>query len=151
MQVTTAQFSSNILVEMNDITIKTNANVYTNGNNEITAAMVNAVFMDIKDSINSLMVDIRDSYFNLLSNTTNDIIEGNNPDKWFFSLTHFLWRLQNNATTDNLPEGTTNLYYTQSRVDARINSLRPTQSTVPPPTSATTVSILDGNDVMQTI
>lgn len=141
--VSTAQIATLILTEIANINAQVNSNITTNGNNEITGAKLNAVLQIIKDAINNIDTVLKDSLFNKTTDTTNDIIEGNNDTKWFFSEPHFLTRFAT-RTTDNLTEGSLNLYFTNTRADARINALRPTQASVTAPVGSTTVTVPNG-------
>lgn len=122
-----AAFAATKVAEANTII---NANITTNGVRANTGARVNEAAQKLKSIIDEITVDVKDSHFNIVSDTTNVIVEGTNEDKWFFSDAHFVYRM-GQKTTDILAEGTTNLYYTQARVDARINALRPTQAAMP--------------------
>jgi phenylpyruvate tautomerase PptA (4-oxalocrotonate tautomerase family) len=129
-----------------------NNNITTNGVRANTGARVNEAAQKLKAIIDEITVAVKDSHFNIISDTTNVIVEGNNPDKWFFSEANFNTRLAT-KTTDNLAEGTTNLYYTQARVDARINTLRPTQSAMPAVAAGTTrlIGTANGKDVLAVV
>lgn len=102
----------------------------TNNNKEIKALDHKTVEIDFNQSLELLSVDLNDSCFNILTDTSDVITEGVLPDNWFFSEAHFIYRLENQADTDNLSEGTSNLYYTDVRTDARINALRPEQGAI---------------------
>lgn len=150
-QLTRPDLTSQINLEDADINSKLTSNITTNGVGGITGAILNSTLQDIRSSLTDLMNIVRDSHFNLLSDTTDVITEGTDPNKWFFSLTHFIFRLENEASTDNLNEGTTNLYYTEPRVDARIDTLRPTQSGVADPTGSDSVTIIEDGGTATTI
>lgn len=143
-------FNTKILAEIADITTKVNQAITTNGVGDITGAILNATLMDIKASMEELHKTVKDSHFNLLTDTTNNITEGSDNSKWFFSEPHFLFRM-NAGKTDVLPEGTVNLYYTQARVDARIDALRPTQGSVPPVSGSNTFSVIEEGGGVKTI
>lgn len=126
-RVDLAAFAATKVAEANTII---DANITTNGVRANTGARVNEAAQKLKSIIDEITMDVKDSHFNIVSDTTNVIAEGTNEDKWFFSDAHFVYRM-GQKTTDILAEGTTNLYYTQARVDARINTLRPTQAAMP--------------------
>lgn len=135
---------SEIAAEIAEYNTILNANVYTNGNHEITAAMVKTVFEDMRAIVEEFAVTLNDSKFNLTTDTTDDITEGTNPDHWFFSAAHLVTRFANgDVTTDNLIEGTVNLYYTDARADARIDLLRPTQTGVAAPSGYDVVTVIE--------
>lgn len=82
---------------------------------------------DLRTLLDDMLTNIIDSKFNLLSDTSDEIIEG--TTNLFATPPNLLAWISNpvNVTTDDLNEGTANLYYTDARVDARINLLRPSQ------------------------
>lgn len=141
--MTRPDLTTTILAEVSVMEASINSRVYTNGNNEITAAMVNETLQRIKLSSDTVWKELNTSKFNLMTDTTNQITEGTNPDKWFFSVAHFLQRFEDPmvVTTDNLNEGTTNLYWTELRTDTRINLLRPQQSAVPVPSGSSPITV----------
>jgi len=101
-----------------------NDNINTNGVNAITGAIHNSVLQLVKTTINTFETDVIDSFFNIDTDNSDIITEGAinlfatpaNLDAWLTT-----------KTTTDLAEGT-NLYYTDARVDTRINTLRPEQA-----------------------
>jgi len=89
------------------------ANITANGVRAITGPILNGVLDTMLVDINAVIQSVIESYFNLVSNNSDDIIEGNtnlfatpaNLDAWFGT-----------KTTDELTEGAANLYYTDARV-----------------------------------
>jgi hypothetical protein len=121
---------TDIVNEINDHLSKVATYIPTNNNKAIKALDHRTVEIDFNQAVELLSTDLNDSCFNILTDTSDVIIEGVLPNQWFFSEAHFIFRLENQADTDNLDEGTANLYYTNARADARINALRPEQGAI---------------------
>jgi hypothetical protein len=135
-------FLLEISVEIADIATKIDQIIIDNMTHLIAPADDRVVRHDDKDSLERLVTDIADSYFNLTSDTTDIIREGVIEDKWFFSLAHLQARLaRKDVTTNDLFEGTANLYYTDARVNNRVNVLRPTQASPAVPSGGIVIDV----------
>jgi hypothetical protein len=100
----------------------------TNGNRAIKASDHRLVDDNFNTWLQTLTTHINDSKFNIISDNSDIIIQGNT--NLFATPANLLAWIENPVyvTTDNLNEGTANLYYTDARADARINTLRPEQA-----------------------
>lgn len=122
------------------LTTNTDANFNSNGVRAITGLKANAVVSAVFNGIINLIRTLINSAFNKETDTTTDINEGG--ERKFCTPQTFADRLAA-STTNGLPEGSNNLYFTNSRTDARIETLRPTQTvSMPSFSSGTTVNLI---------
>jgi hypothetical protein len=116
--------------ELTDFANKIATNLPTNAVGGILATAHRAVNEDLRAALETLLTDYSDSHLNKITDTSDNVAEGA-TNKYAIPATLLAWI--ENATlvsTDNLNEGTSNLYYTDTRVDNRINQLRPEQSAI---------------------
>lgn len=124
-----------ITSEVTDSQTIVGTNLADNVSQAITPTLHRAVENDIIGAINATVTELATSSFIMDTDTSDEITEGAvnlfatdvNLDAWLTG-----------KTTTDLAEGT-NLYYTEARTDARINTLRPTQAPVAQPTGGANI------------
>lgn len=138
---------SEIQSEMLDTYNKITSNITTNGNHEITAAKLRTVLNDFKEAIQTLLEQTAQSTYVLETDNTDDLSEG--TQNLFFTQARFDESFAN-KTTGDLEEGS-NLYFTVARTTDVVNSIRPKQTTIAAPTGGVTVDVESRNAIAQLI
>lgn len=139
---------SQIQTEMADVHSKIQSEITTNGNHEVTAARVRTVFEDFKLSMDTLLSEFVASMYVIESDNTDDLNEGS--QNLFYTEARFNSSF-NNKSTDDLNEGQQNLYHTEQRVVDIIDIQRPKQPSLSAPTGGTVIDVQARQAISQII
>jgi len=134
--MTRANILSQINTEITDTNTAITTNIADNTSGAITPLLVRNTLTDFTAGVKNNLDELSNSAFITDSDTSDAIREGItnlfatnvNLDNWLAT-----------KNTDGLVEGASNLYFTDARADARINTLRPSQTAVLQPTGGVTV------------